>query len=38
MTTWSLSIEFREDDLRAYGATAGLVDVKVGAFSETLAA
>ncbi|MBI3932328.1 MAG: hypothetical protein HY317_02840 [Acidobacteria bacterium] len=28
--------EFREDDIRAYGATVGLVDVKVMAFSETL--
>jgi hypothetical protein len=28
--------EFREDDIRAFGADAGLVDVKVVAFSETL--
>jgi hypothetical protein len=28
--------EFREDDLRAYGPTAGLVDVKVMSFSDTL--
>jgi hypothetical protein len=30
--------EFREDDIRAYGPTAGLVDVKVARFSETLSA
>ena len=30
--------EFREDDIRAYGPKAGLVDVKVMAFSETLSA
>jgi hypothetical protein len=30
--------EFREDDVRAYGPTAGLVDVKVARFSETLSA
>ena len=30
--------EFREDDIRAYGPTAGLVDVKVMAFSDTLSA
>jgi hypothetical protein len=28
--------EFREDDIRHYGPTAGLVDVKVMAFSEAL--
>jgi Protein of unknown function (DUF3052) len=28
--------EFREDDVRDYGATAGLVDVKVMSFSDTL--
>jgi hypothetical protein len=28
--------EFREDDVRAYGPTAGLVDVKVMSFSDTL--
>lgn len=28
--------EFREDDVRAYGPTAGLVDVKVASVSETL--
>ncbi len=28
--------EFREDDIRAFGPSAGLVDVKVMAFSETL--
>jgi hypothetical protein len=28
--------EFREDDVRAYGPAAGLVDVKVMSFSETL--
>lgn len=28
--------EFREDDARAYGPTAGLVDVKVMSFSDTL--
>ena len=28
--------EFREDDVRAAGPDAGLVDVKVVAFSETL--
>lgn len=28
--------EFREDDIRAYGPSVGLVDVKVMAFSETL--
>lgn len=28
--------EFREDDIRAYGPQAGLVDVKVMAFSDTL--
>jgi hypothetical protein len=28
--------EFREDDIRAFGPEAGLVDVKVVAFSETL--
>ena len=28
--------EFREDDVRAYGSTAGLVDVKVMSFSDTL--
>jgi len=27
---------FREDDVRAFGPTAGLVDIKVVAFSETL--
>ena len=30
--------EFREDDVRAAGPAAGLVDVKVVAFSETLSA
>ena len=30
--------EFREDDVRAFGLTAGLVDVKVVAFAETLSA
>lgn len=30
--------EFREDDVRAYGPTAGLVDVKVARFSDTLSA
>lgn len=30
--------EFREDDIRAYGPRAGLVDVKVMAFSDTLSA
>ena len=30
--------EFREDDVRAFGPTAGLVDVKVARFSETLSA
>ena len=30
--------EFREDDIRAYGPKAGLVDVKVMAFSDTLSA
>jgi hypothetical protein len=30
--------EFREDDIRAYGPGAGLVDVKVMAFSDTLSA
>jgi hypothetical protein len=30
--------EFREDDLRAYGPTAGLVDVKVARFSDALSA
>ena len=30
--------EFREDDIRAYGPTAGLVDVKVMAFSDELSA
>ena len=30
--------EFREDDIRAFGPEAGLVDVKVVAFSETLSA
>ena len=30
--------EFREDDIRAAGPGAGLVDVKVVAFSETLSA
>ena len=30
--------EFREDDIRAYGPEAGLVDVKVVAFSATLSA
>ena len=30
--------EFREDDIRAYGPQAGLVDVKVVAFSEALSA
>ena len=30
--------EFREDDIRAYGPQAGLVDVKVMAFSDTLSA
>jgi hypothetical protein len=30
--------EFREDDIRAFGPAAGLVDVKVVAFSETLSA
>src|SRR3982750_924909 len=30
--------EFREDDVRDYGRTAGLVDVKVARFSETLSA
>ena len=30
--------EFREDDIRAYGPEAGLVDVKVVAFSDTLSA
>ena len=28
--------EFREDDVRAYGPTAGLVDVKVMSFSDVL--
>jgi hypothetical protein len=28
--------EFREDDVRAYGPVAGLVDVKVMSFSDTL--
>jgi hypothetical protein len=28
--------EFREDDVRAFGPKAGLVDVKVMAFSDTL--
>ncbi len=28
--------DFREDDVRAYGPTAGLVDVKVMSFSDTL--
>ncbi|PYQ45752.1 MAG: hypothetical protein DMF77_03210 [Acidobacteria bacterium] len=32
------SKEFREDDVRAYGPTAGLVDVKVARFSDTLSA
>src|SRR5262249_10377419 len=30
--------QFREDDVRAYGPQAGLVDVKVVSFSETLSA
>jgi hypothetical protein len=30
--------EFREDDIRAFGPDAGLVDVKVVAFSPTLSA
>jgi hypothetical protein len=30
--------EFREDDVRAFGPQAGLVDVKVAAFSDTLSA
>ena len=30
--------ELREDDVRAYGPTAGLVDVKVARFSDTLSA
>jgi hypothetical protein len=30
--------EFREDDVRAYGKKAGLVDVKVARFSDTLSA
>jgi hypothetical protein len=30
--------EFREDDIRAFGPEAGLVDVKIVAFSETLSA
>lgn len=30
--------EFREDDIRAFGPEAGLVDVKVVAFSDTLSA
>ena len=30
--------EFREDDIRAFGPEAGLVDVKVVAFSQTLSA
>ena len=30
--------EFREDDIRAFGPEAGLVDVKVVAFSEALSA
>jgi hypothetical protein len=30
--------EFREDDIRAFGPEAGLVDVKVVAFSPTLSA
>jgi hypothetical protein len=30
--------EFREDDIRAFGPAAGLVDIKVMAFSETLSA
>jgi hypothetical protein len=30
--------EFREDDVRAYGIEAGLVDVKVARFSDTLSA
>jgi len=30
--------DFREDDIRAYGPTAGLVDVKVMAFSDELSA
>lgn len=30
--------EFREDDVRDFGRTAGLVDVKVARFSETLSA
>ncbi len=30
--------EFREDDVRAYGPEAGLVDVKVVSFSDTLSA
>jgi hypothetical protein len=30
--------EFREDDVRAYGRAAGLVDVKVARFSDTLSA
>jgi hypothetical protein len=30
--------EFREDDVRAFGPSVGLVDVKVAAFSETLSA
>jgi hypothetical protein len=30
--------EFREDDVREFGKTAGLVDVKVARFSETLSA
>jgi hypothetical protein len=30
--------EFREDDIRAFGPEAGLVDVKVVAFSEILSA
>jgi hypothetical protein len=28
--------DFREDDVRAHGPTAGLVDVKVMSFSDTL--
>lgn len=30
--------EFREDDIRAFGPEAGLVDVKVVAFSDSLSA
>ena len=30
--------EFREDDVRDFGKTAGLVDVKVARFSDTLSA